>query len=113
MQLQRCAETIYAGQQLEVANEVGDVAFRAIHSGLFQRAIQQPARGSDERPPFAVFRVARLLADQHKAGVPRSFAEDGLRRIFVKRARLARPRGFAQCVQISRCGNLRHQTRDL
>src|SRR6266542_5682423 len=63
----------------EVLDDVGDVGLRPVDAGLLQAGIEESSRRTDERPPFDVFTVARLLADQDDQRVPRSLAEDGLR----------------------------------
>ena len=53
---------------LEVLHDVGDVDGGAIDAGLRERAVEQLAGRADERMAGEIFRVARLLADQHQLG---------------------------------------------
>ena len=47
----------------EVFDRVGDVDVVAIDARRVERAIEEPARGSDERATGAIFCVSRLLPD--------------------------------------------------
>ncbi len=62
----RVDATLTARLPFEVFDDVGDVDGFAIDAGLFQRSIEQLARGSDEGMAGQILRVARLLADQHQ-----------------------------------------------
>jgi hypothetical protein len=84
-----------ANDESEVLHQVGDVDVAAVESGFVDRAIEHAARRPDERPAGAVLLVARLLADQHDAGVIRSLPEDGLRRVPIELAAVALPDRFA------------------
>src|SRR5262249_45750385 len=63
----------------EVLDRVRHVRVAALDAGRLERAIEQPARRADERPPRTIFLVARDLAHEHHARVARTFAEDRLR----------------------------------
>ena len=73
---------------------VGHIDELAIDARLFERAIEQPAGGTHERPPGSVLLIARLLAEEDGARGVQAFAEDGLRSAFVQIAgRAGRRRG--------------------
>src|SRR5690606_47525 len=85
-----------AALELEVLDRVGHVQPLAVDAELRERAVEQAARGADERAPGEVLGVARLLADHEDAGPRRTLAEDGLRRGLPQRAALASGGGIAQ-----------------
>src|SRR6266542_1038093 len=64
---------------LEMLDDVGDVGLRPVDAGLLQAGVEESSRGTHEGPPFDVFAVAGLLADQDHQGVPLSLSEDSLR----------------------------------
>ena len=64
---------------LEVLHGVRDVDVVARDASARQRALEQPARGADERVAAPIFLVTRLLAHEHQRRVRRPFAEHGLR----------------------------------
>jgi hypothetical protein len=65
--------------EFEVFNYVGDVDVLAIDARLDQCLIQQMAGRSHKRPALLILLVAGLLADQHKASLFGTLAEDRLR----------------------------------
>ena len=75
-----------ARHPLEVLDHVGDVGPLPVDPCLLERPVEQLAGRADERPPFAILDIARLLADQHEAGTRRSFAEHRLGRVLEQRA---------------------------
>ena len=60
-----------------------------IQARLFDRAVEQLARRSDERLSAPVLDVTGLLADKHEASAHRPLAEHRLRRVLVEMAALA------------------------
>ncbi len=80
---------------------IGDVNLVAVDAGFFQRAVERQPRRSDERFAGEVFLVARLLADQHHLGIPRAFAEHGLRRVFPEMTGAAMRSLLAQGLEAS------------
>src|SRR5215208_162710 len=64
---------------LEVLDDVRHVRLRPIDACLVHRLIEQAPSWADERLPFAVLAVARLLADEHHLRLAATLAEDGLR----------------------------------
>src|SRR5579862_2206114 len=64
---------------LEVLDGVGDVHLAAIDAGLIERTIEELAGRADEGSALVVLLKSRLLANQHDAGVGRTFTEYGLR----------------------------------
>ena len=80
---------------------VGEVDFSAVDTRFGERAVEELSGGSDEGMTLAVFGVAGLFADDDDVGIGRAFAEGGLRRAFVKRARGAGG-GGAQRGEIAR-----------
>ena len=52
------------GLPLEVLDDVGDVDLGALDFGLGERIVEQLSGRPDERPPFDIFSVAGLLADE-------------------------------------------------
>ena len=63
---------------------IGNVHQRSVNRGVCQAAIEQLAGWPNERAPFAIFFVARLLADKDNLRRPAPFAKHGLRRVSVK-----------------------------
>jgi len=55
-------------------HRVRQIDFRSLHPRFRQRPIQNFARRPNKRPPCPIFRISRLLADQHNARVARTFA---------------------------------------
>ena len=88
-----------AGLELEVLHGVRDVGLRAVDADLFEDFVEQLPGGADERLAGLVLAVARLLADEDDAGVPRAFPEDRLRRVLVEVAALAELGGRGQLLQ--------------
>jgi hypothetical protein len=84
------------GFPLEMLDGIRDVEMLALHPGRFERAVEKPAGGADEGQPPAVLLVARLLADEHRAGMRIAGAEHRLRRVRPERAVLAAPGLFSQ-----------------
>jgi len=76
-------------------DRVGDVNLIAIDSRLRQRAIEDFSSRPDKRFSGDIFIIPRLLADQHDRRAFWSFAENGLRRAFVKMTRRAIAHCFA------------------
>ena len=64
---------------LEVLDGVRHVHRSAVDPDFRERLVEHPAGGADERPALLVLLVARLLADEHRVGIARPLAEDGLR----------------------------------
>jgi len=64
---------------LEMLHRVRHVHFVAVDSGGVECVIEQPSRGTDERPALFVFHVARLFTHDEHASAARPFAENGLR----------------------------------
>jgi hypothetical protein len=63
-----------------VFHYVSYVHFRAVNSGFFEGAVEEFARGTNERMPSAILLISGLLANQHDAGVGRAFTEYSLGR---------------------------------
>ena len=53
---------------LEVLDRVRDVRERPVDPRRFEPLVEDAAGGADERPPFEIFLVARLLADEDDLG---------------------------------------------
>ncbi len=51
-----------------------------------EHAVEQPTGRADEGPAFAVFLIARLLADEGDVGADRPFAQHGM--VGARRQRL-------------------------
>src|SRR5688572_32105470 len=85
-----------ASFELEMLDRVGDVERGAIDAEFRQGAIEQLARGSDERKPGEVFRIPGLLADNEYAGIFGTASEHRLRRRFPQRTTLAAGSRVAQ-----------------
>jgi hypothetical protein len=66
---------------------------------FFQRSIKHAPRRTDKRAALAVFIITGLLADKDNACGFGTFAEYGLRRVFVKIAAFAGPGGCAEIIQ--------------
>jgi len=81
---------------LEAFHRIGDVGLAARNPGLLQCAVEQTTGGADERLAGDVLLVARLLADQHHRGMPRTFARHRMGGDLVDRAALAGVLGRAQ-----------------
>src|SRR5205814_420357 len=64
---------------VEMFDDIRDVDLGSIDPGLLERAIEECARGADERPSGQVLSVARLLAHEHHGCTPFPLAENGLR----------------------------------
>src|SRR5438105_8353415 len=64
---------------LEVLHGIRDVHVAALDPRFLEGAIEQLPRRTDERVASAILLVARLLADDHHAGILRSLAKDWLR----------------------------------
>jgi hypothetical protein len=79
-------------------DRIGDVHVVARDPGLFEALIEDAAGRTDERMPFYVLAVARLLADEHEVGVARAFAHDGLRGAFPQVAGPAVVNRFVQAL---------------
>src|SRR6266496_5423586 len=92
---------------LEVLDDVGDVGLRPVDAGLLQAGVEESSRRTDERPPFDVFTVARLLPDQDHQRVPRSLAEDSLRAPLPEGTGAATPRRLPQPGERRPVGNER------
>src|SRR5215472_14066263 len=65
---------------LEVLYGIGQVERGAIEASLIERPIEQVPCGPNERQSLHILLEARLLADQHYAGIVRTGAEHRLRR---------------------------------
>ena len=85
---------------------IRDVNFFPVDAHLRKRAIQQLSCWSDERPTFAIFRIAGLLADEDDFGIARAFAKDCLRGVFVERTRNSGRGSVAQRVDVVGIGQL-------
>jgi len=94
---------------LEVLDDVRDVGQPAVDPGLFERVVEQSARGADERPARQVLLVAGLLADEHDLGFGRPFAEDRLRPGLPEIARLTPRRDLSQLLQRGARGDERRR----
>ena len=79
----------------EMLHRVCDVDLPAIDSGFFERAIHNFSRRSDKRFAGHILVIAGLLPEQHNRRALRAFAENSLRRSFVKRTSRATSRRFA------------------
>src|SRR4029453_18654422 len=73
-----------------------------VDAGNGERTVEHTARRTDERMSLNVFRIAWLFADDHDAGIARTFAEYRLRRVLVQLARGAVARLRACSVEIQR-----------
>src|SRR5207237_5999162 len=71
--------------ELEVLDRVGDEGVAARDAGVGQRLIENPSGWADERLARQILLVARLLADQHQAGMYAPLPRHGLGRKFVER----------------------------
>src|SRR6185437_15127311 len=84
--------------EFEMLDGIGDVSGAAIDPGGLQRLVEHLPGRPDKGFSGKVFLVAGLLADEHHGRLARTFAEDGLGRVFIERAagtgggRLARRR---------------------
>jgi hypothetical protein len=67
--------------ELEVLDGIGDVHHTAIEPRGFQRLVEEPAGGPDERPADAILLIPRLLANEECRGARRTFAEYRLGRV--------------------------------
>ena len=63
----------------EVLYRIRDVEMLPVDASGLERAVEQPARRTDEGQALLVLLVARLLADQHDARVRVAGAEHRLR----------------------------------
>ncbi len=86
----------WGGCPLEVFHDVAEVHLRSRDSRVRERPVQQAAGRSHERVSLDIFAVAGLLADKHDSGMPRPFTKNGLRRLFIQVAALARGSRGAQ-----------------
>ena len=75
------------GAPLEMLDDVGHEHRFAIQAGVGEGAVKDLAGGTDERAPCAVLDIARLLPDEHDAGMRRTLTEYGLGRALPERAR--------------------------
>ena len=87
--------------ELEMLDGVRHVDLRAIDSRRFERAIEELAGWTHERPALQIFLIARLLANQHQRRARRAFTEYALRRMFVKRAASTLIHRLAKRVEIA------------
>jgi hypothetical protein len=73
------------GFPFEVFHGVRDVDGGTIDSGGSQRLVQDPARGTNERPAFPIFTIARLFSHHEHARARGAFTKYRLRSDFPKR----------------------------
>src|SRR5947209_1288292 len=92
----------------EVFDRISHVRFGSLNASLCQGAVEQLARGTDERLPLDVFFVPRLLSDKHDASALRAFSKNRLRTPQVQVASFARMRRFSKRCQIQ---DLWHEVR--
>ena len=92
---------------LEVLHNVGDVGIVAVDPGRLKRLVENASRWAYERGALAIFRVARLLTDQHDAGVPFALPKDGLRGMAKQRAALTSAGCVPQRLQRRTPGQIR------
>src|SRR5689334_15186302 len=86
-------------------NRVGDVDLLSLDPGFLESAIHHLSRRTDERLARQIFRVSRLLADQHHGRAFRPLAENGLGRVLIKRTSGASTRRFREDIET---GGVRH-----
>lgn len=91
--------------ELEVFHGVGNVSIGEGDSGRFKSPGEDLARGADKGMALPIFLIAGLLADDDDAGAARTLAENGLRRVAVKVARLTEARGFTEDAERTRLGD--------
>jgi hypothetical protein len=71
---------------LEVLDGVGHEYIVTRNTGLFERAIENPAGRTDERFASQVFLIAGLLAHKHQARAKSPLARNNLRCRFIEQA---------------------------
>jgi len=69
--------------EFEVLHGIGHVNVSAIDCGIRQSPVEQSSRWSDKRMTLNIFLIAGLLTDHHDPRRRRTFAENGLRGMFV------------------------------
>src|SRR4051812_1863092 len=87
---------------LEVLHRVRDVNLLAVDSGILQGAVEDFSSRADEWFARDIFLITWLFPEQHQYRAFRTFAENGLGRVFEKMAggavfRGALQRGEARC----------------
>jgi hypothetical protein len=72
-----------------VFDDIRHVHGRAVDTGLFERAIEQPSGRTDEGMAGHILGVPRLLSHYHDRGPRRSFTKHRLRPTFIQIAGFA------------------------
>ena len=94
-----------AGDVLEVLHRIGDIDGAAIDARVIERAVEKLSRRADERMALNVFAIAGLLADDHDGRMRRTFAENRLGGVFVKRTGGAAGRSRTEFAKTLRVGD--------
>jgi hypothetical protein len=68
----------------EMLNSIGDVNFGAVQAGFVQCGVEKFSGRADKRFALLIFLVAGLFTDKQDSRFAGTFAEDGLRRLFVE-----------------------------
>lgn len=85
---------------LEVLDGICNVDLIPVEAGLLQTLIQKPTCGAYERPPFAVFAIAGLLAQEDHSSLSRALAEYSLGCLLIQRAAATIAHGLPQRLEI-------------
>src|SRR5690606_13685033 len=88
-----------AALELEMLDGIGDVEPTPLDAQFLERAVEEFARGTDERTAAQVLRLAGLFADDQYARVGRAFAEDRTGGGLPQGTALATHGGIAQRLQ--------------
>jgi hypothetical protein len=78
--------TLAALLEFEVLDCIGDEELDAIKAGISDRAVEDAASRSNERPTAQILVIARLFPDEHDASVARPLSRNNLSGILIKRA---------------------------
>jgi hypothetical protein len=65
---------------------IGNEELDAIKTGISDRAVEDAASRSNERPTAQILIIARLFPDEHDASVARPLSRNNLSGILIKRA---------------------------
>ena len=84
------------GHPLEVLDDIGDIGFCPVDPSLGYAAVKQLSRRPDKGASSEVFRISRLLADEHHWGALRPLSKYGLRSVLVQATAGAARRRVAQ-----------------